>query len=369
MSAEITSLTGLRGVAALTVFFSHASGHPYFSTPWQDLGRIGVALFFVLSGFLMSYTTVDCTMESVSCRKLFWQKRFARIYPNYIVTLVLLYLVQTPCLGVPCEAAERVFVFPALFLSLFLLQAWVPFKVFATYLNPPSWTLSDETFFYLCFPWLVQSLKSHPKSFLASAFLLCVLPTFLFAVCFPSNYLTAGMTDGFVDEFVLFRLGDFMCGMVAARSFQPEHRPRAPLMRVLGTVIIPLFCVGILLASPFLVPGGYQAVFGNGLLSPLFAQIVWALALYPDSWLARLLSWAPIYRFGQISYAFYLIHWSFHGFFGHQVSDEAYVVLWFFWTLAMGVCLHFFVERPAHRWLMSVKPWSCECKTPPSSPV
>lgn len=352
MTEEIEALTGLRGVAAFAVFLGHAGN--YFDTPWRDITREGVGIFFVLSGFLMTHTYRACRMESRDCQRSFWFKRFARIVPAHEVAL----LMYVPTLA--CLSSASAFTIIETALTPFLLQNWITFKLFATlcvHWNPVTWTLSNEMFYYLCFPLLSRFLARHPKPFAAVAVFWCTVPTLVFALVLPDNYLHAGFSDSLVYECVVTRLGDFMCGMVAARLWHlfPDLWSASRLLWHLSTWVLPAVVTGLCFASAAFT-GGTQVI-GNGLLSPMVAVVLFGFALFPSSWLSRILSCAPVYRFGQISYTFYLLHLGFQPW-----VDNGF--LWFFAALGAATCLRVLVEIPAHQWLCRRwgKTWSCQCR-------
>lgn len=146
MAREVVSIQYLRGIAALMVVFSHANAQ--FQSPthmlFRNIGWSGVDLFFVISGFVMTYITSARPMSSGE----FLRRRIARIAP--------LYWVMTAFTAALVLLAPRLFdrsQFSPLELATSLL--FIPFR------NPGSgdiapllklgWTLNYEMFFYLCF--------------------------------------------------------------------------------------------------------------------------------------------------------------------------------------------------------------------------
>ena len=111
ISRRFTSIDALRGLAALGVVFSHVSLHQSFvqtpATPsWlgvaldqaSSYGRVGVTLFFVISGFCIHLRWANARREGHDAHvdfASFWKKRFRRLYPPFFVALVLYVGVQT----------------------------------------------------------------------------------------------------------------------------------------------------------------------------------------------------------------------------------------------------------------------------------
>jgi len=147
--SRLDSLTGIRALAAFAVFAHHAHSALITSPGLGHLtrqGSSGVAFFFVLSGFVLTWSSrPDDTARS------FYRRRVARILPLYLLAWwggVALNLVtgESPL-------ANQL---PA----LFGLQAWAPSDRVHFAGNAVLWSLSCEAFFYLCFPLVIGRLRA-----------------------------------------------------------------------------------------------------------------------------------------------------------------------------------------------------------------
>ncbi len=143
-------LTGIRFFAASYVVMFHTqvdallyrSGHRWASN-FVHNGYLAVPFFFLLSGFILAYTYAG-KVANGSGRIDFWDARIARIWPTYVLSLLMSSLpgLTTPPLG-------------AAIATLLMVQAWNPWNPdLAQTWNGMAWTLSAEAFFYLLFPWL-----------------------------------------------------------------------------------------------------------------------------------------------------------------------------------------------------------------------
>jgi len=154
----------------VVLFHSEASkampGH--VRSGWAEFighGYLAVSFFFILSGFVLTWNYGDRWQEE--SYKCFLIARFARIYPVYLLAL----LMQLPfCL-------HDFHVWRALAVLL-MIQSWTTMpSALPASLNYPSWTLSIEWSFYLCFPVLlsaVMRLRSR-KLAVVSIILLTIL--------------------------------------------------------------------------------------------------------------------------------------------------------------------------------------------------
>jgi len=142
--ARLNSLTGIRFVAAAIVFGFHAQ--MYLGGGLFDVlggGLSGVSLFYILSGFVMSWT-----FRPTDKPRLFYQRRFARIYPAYFLS------VSAAILAAVVKGDFRVSDLSA----YTLLQAWSPDPHWYYAANPVFWSLSCEAFFYIIFPLVVRPI-------------------------------------------------------------------------------------------------------------------------------------------------------------------------------------------------------------------
>src|ERR1019366_7079632 len=155
----LRALHGLRFFAAFHVLaFHYAPVSP--GTRLAALvsrGPCSVSLFFVLSGFVLAYNYIDPASRPRIAPWPFWGARLARIYPVYLLGLVL----GAPAFwhrvaggaGVTWGLASGLFEIGAA--VVFLAQAWFPGATCVW--NCPGWSLSAEVFFYLLFPWLAAA--------------------------------------------------------------------------------------------------------------------------------------------------------------------------------------------------------------------
>ncbi len=158
---RIAQLDGVRGIAVLLVIMVHASD----KYPTLHLGRffgegwMGVDLFFVLSGFLITRMLLQ-TKHSEGYLRNFYARRCLRIWPLYYAVLFFMFVV-IPWLR-PSDAA---LVFekrssPWWAYPLFLQNFLVPIPTMATGPLGVTWSLAIEEQFYLVWPWVVRYCSS-----------------------------------------------------------------------------------------------------------------------------------------------------------------------------------------------------------------
>lgn len=155
---RLDSLSGIRPVASLMVFAVHVNS--LLSGRLREVvgGSVGagggysVTFFFVLSGFVLAWTARPGDTATD-----FWRRRFARIYPVYLLAFVLGVLVTGVVQGRHIDGGPAV-------ASLFLVQAWFPTSTYYFSTNGVAWALSCEAFFYLVFPFAIGPLLRLGRS-------------------------------------------------------------------------------------------------------------------------------------------------------------------------------------------------------------
>ncbi len=206
---RLDSLTGLRFFAALAVVIYHLPlfcGVAFYGQGASPWGYLGVQFFFVLSGFVLIWTA-----RAQDTPTAFWRRRLARVYPLYLVMFVPGVILAI--LGRSIEPVSA----GAVLLSLPMLQAWVPAGVSGLVLhnaNAPSWSLSNEAFFYAVFPWVASRILGAGRSWLlrASAAVLAVM-VLVFVVLDAVSHGTQSLY-----YYPAFQLGFFLVGMLLGEA-------------------------------------------------------------------------------------------------------------------------------------------------------
>ncbi|TBO32416.1 acyltransferase [Aquabacterium lacunae] len=207
-SGQIRPLTGLRFIAALMVFGSHLAwvGVGPMGQGVIDQGFFGVSFFFMLSGFVLMHSYAEPLRQGHTSPWVYVGLRVARLWPLHVfMALPYLFL-----------AARRGDLDPVAALSnLLLLQSWVPDSTVYFSLNGPTWSLSNEAFFYLAFLWLVH-WPDRLRHVLTLALLTVVLTG---AVCMHFWFSDAKVAGAYTLAhwlfyvFPAFRLLEFLVGM------------------------------------------------------------------------------------------------------------------------------------------------------------
>lgn len=346
---RLDALTGLRWWAAFMVYLFHMrvfAPLPGPITKVFDQGYLGVTFFFVLSGFVLTWSL----RPGVSTSTFYW-RRFARIWPATMVALLFAVPVFYS-LGFGQSTADfelKPFDLGILLLSVVLLQGWWSSPVIFFSGNPAAWTLTFEAFFYALHPWVSRILTMWSRRgalLCAVGILIWMFGYRLGVVLWPESWLA--LVPG-----PIYRLPEFLLGMALAWALRSGWRPS--LHPVLGIGVIAVTVFAIVLAA-VLQPTGIIASFSNEFFTLAVGVVIVSLAAWKLGGRKSLFESRLQVRLGEWSFAFYLVHatviYLALRIFGFQQSSWRNLT-WMAGILAVDLvlawALHSFVERPAER--------------------
>lgn len=309
----IKSLDGIRGLAIILVLTFH-SGLLHF-------GWMGVQLFFVLSGYLITSILWKEKMESGSLShklKRFWVRRSLRIFPLYFLYLLVLGITWLLFDFPDYYPTYAPFLFTYTVNYTRLLPEWLGNPLF-THL----WSLSIEEQFYLFFPLLVFLLPARILRFLLVFIILFSPLTRLFLYLFYEARTTAYIAADAVYWNTLSHLDAFFLGgLIPVLAL--DRRIQKPVRLLVASLVIAL-AAGIWnyfdynTGTFFLRDFGYDHdqvenyahVWRYTLLNLVFASLILVLVsgrdkanpgkFFEQSWLVRI---------GKVSYGMYIFHWA-----------------------------------------------------------
>jgi peptidoglycan/LPS O-acetylase OafA/YrhL len=389
MNVFIRQLTGIRFIAAAWVVLYH------FQLPLAVLGilsipgvadvlrvgRLGVDLFFALSGFILTHTYLRRLGPAQRARGSldFWWLRLARIYPVHLVMIVVAGIAVAAQARMTGGSLDRDWLNPVdLLKNVLLIQEWGPAP--SRGWNFVAWSLSMEWLAYLIFPVLALLLwalhRRAPTWLLVAAWMAALAPLVAYGLSTTDPYYTEhwGSTIRILTEFT----AGAITYLIVCRLLPHDSMVEPPTARVerVGSwlaVILPALVVtgAILLGELPAAQPGQGAVNGGGeafppffhlLLVPLLIAWIGALALSRRG-LARFVSTRTMVLGGFISYSLYMTHLVWFGLWragtnaAHITTGPLYaaatvgllvgalVVAWLMWRL---------IEEPTREWMRSL---------------
>jgi len=361
---RLDSLTGLRWWAAFGVFAFHMRN--LTPLPINDLlaiGNAGVTFFFILSGFVLTWSSRPGVDTST-----FWWRRFARIWPIHMVALLIAIPVFYSFAAAPEDSWVKPFSLGILLLSVVLFQGWWRDPAILFSGNPAAWTLTCEAFFYALHPAINRVLRrvSRRGALIAAGATVGIAVAYRVGVIlFPGSFLGEL-------PWPIVRLTEFVIGMAIARAMVSGWRVTLkPLWCYLvgGLVLITLGLGGRV--AEWVPPLKFVLLFSNEIIIVVFAATIAAIAARDLRGEPSLLRSRPLVALGDMSYAFYLLHatviYALLSVMGPQRVGLITVPLWLLATalsIAGAAVLHYFIERPLEK---RMRRWWDSRKVPQST--
>lgn len=325
---QLDQITFTRFIAALSVVFFHygmdvfPANIPYLHEA-VTAGPIAVNYFYILSGFIMAIAYYQPQQASNFNKWKYWLARFARIYPIYLIALLLIAVVKYKTLS------DDILTLP---LHLTMLQAWVP--GYPITLNTPGWSLSVEAFFYLCFPFLLLSIYKYGTQRLVIFAVLLWLATqaTLLTLLNSDAYVAKSLLHDFIYYNPLMHLNAFIAGFLTGVFFK-NKKTKISKYNSAWLVFSVILITALLAFRPSIENIiGIKLAFTNGLIAPAFLLFIILLAqekgkivsIFSNKWLVLL---------GEASFSLYILQKPLHGVYDKLIGN----------TVSLSDELHFYI--------------------------
>jgi peptidoglycan/LPS O-acetylase OafA/YrhL len=326
----IPALTGVRALAAYLVFISHFSyifdeNFPHLLQRFLGEFHIGVTIFFVLSGFLITFRYYNNFHLTVDWFKQYLKNRVARIYPMYflltVAAFVYYFITKDPAITKGSDNPIALMLLNITFLRGFFYQFWDTGIA-------QGWSLTVEECFYFSAPIAFFIAKKYNKFYIQPV-IITSIGILLVLIFRHVNW--HGFFGNFTFMFLFTFLGrcfEFFVGIQLARYVIKKDFNRTHKLNYTYTSFILIFvCVLVMALQPITPPwaAGLESPIGiitnNYVLCIVIALFFYGL-LTETTVLKKILATPFVELLGKSSYIFYLIHlgWMYtliHGGFNH----------------------------------------------------
>ena len=306
---HLTALDSLRGIAALSVALGHIRSEwlPSLHTPYLLNTYLMVDFFFVLSGFVICYSTYDRIRRSPELAEFMW-RRFWRLYPLHLTFLVMFVLLDAAKLLAPHHGATTYSLpfdgslirFSGMILANLLLIQDLPWLqnlgggATASDVNVPAWSISCEFYVYLLFGFVVVWVGYRRRLAVLSLAISAGALTALFVIAPQGIDSSAGFFG------IVRCLCGFFAGVLACLAyFFASRRIENRWIPVAAAICVVLFFVFVGLAR------GDRT---DLVVYPIATLAIVLTALSGGHGPITLLNLAPLRWLGRISYSIYLSH-------------------------------------------------------------
>lgn len=332
---HLRHVDGLRALAVLSVIFFH------FDIPGFSGGYIGVDIFFVISGFLITRIIVaEIELTGRFSFINFYKRRVRRLFPALLFVLILTSLAAL-LLFTPENLVQYGGSLASAALSVSNILFWFESGYFdaGSHLKPllHTWSLSVEEQFYMFWPLLLLLMSSKNKKIAAIIFL--GLGSF-----YLNYYYVSKAQPGFESALFFltpFRVFEFSLGAICVylEKNYPANRPVLEFTATLGFTLIAYSFFTLDQSSLFPYVNALPCCLGTALIILSRGSVISRLCFENRMAVAV----------GLLSYSLYLVHWPIYVFTRYifiDVSSLTIVVAMFIGSLLLAVISYFYIERP-----------------------
>jgi peptidoglycan/LPS O-acetylase OafA/YrhL len=338
----LPALTGVRFIAAFSVLVFHYGAsfaeHSGLPGPLSNIlhnGYLGVSLFFMLSGFILTYTHQE---DQINGQFMFdfYMARFARIYPVYILALVI----ALPVLSYKLSLISAAKV-------LFMVQSWTLPENDSSYVwVMQAWTLSVELFFYILFPALLlvtKRLTAIPTGVVA-AISAALIVIFGISSIAPGTLMS---TDDILKYLPLpfIRTAEFVYGIMLCRLtvLYPGFS------KVISSSLLEIFVItSILIIMAFTSDAQIKA------LVTILAGVLIVQLATGNGVVSTILSSKPLLLLGGASYSLYLLQGPVRAICDQIVPHPFDRFASPFITIIGSIVVFLFWEQPCRKVILSI---------------
>lgn len=298
---KLNSIQAMRGIAALmVVLFHYRVLINYDSLPLGDIlfskGFFGVDLFFIISGFIITYTTKNNNETVLLAVKSFYIKRLVRILPTFTIMLILATIFSGKFSQTPLS--ETVITFIQNLSLLPQLSDNGPFYINTGGILGVRWTLTYELYFYFIFGacFLFGTFRFTALILIITTMLI-LIPIINFK-SLTLNVVGYDFPSPYISLFTNPIIWDFLLGVLMAVSFErlAKYKGKFTRLALITSFLYSFWAI-------FLAPINNYGVFEAGL--PLSITIL--LLMVEGNSVEKIIP-KPLIKLGDISYSLYLVH-------------------------------------------------------------
>lgn len=344
---RLTQLDGIRAIAVILVVFYHLNIYssliPGYNLLIQNGGKIGVSIFFILSGYLMTTFYIPGKKEGIPTFTSFYKARFFRIVPLYIFSMILFFLLKDYVHLY--QENQKYYTWTAFLKGLFLIDE----DLFI--LNPVVWTLRIEMIFYLIFPLIGNMIYVAFKRKIYTSSLLIPISMILIS-CLVRFYNYGG-------EYSFFGNLDALAVGIMIVIFQKLFSKSISKLHLIShgyLLLLPIILLFILISKY-----SYGIFYTPSILCLLLGVVFYlTLSLSPDSVLNKLLSNYWFYTIALLSYSIYIWHFNLYysvaqpivNYFNisEYLKSSLSAALGVLLALLMSYLTYFYIEKPFLKW-------------------
>ncbi|MGC7559515.1 acyltransferase family protein [Pasteurella sp. PK-2025] len=341
---------GLRALAVLSVLIFHLNSN------WLPGGFLGVDIFFVISGFLITKIITNEILDGRFSYKEFYTRRIKRIYPVFILVMALVSIVASLIfLRHEAEQLRKTIELATVFFSNFYLSYRQGYFDLSANENPilHIWSLAVEEQYYLLFPlFLTLAYKKWQNKHTFRYIIIGLFIIFTLSSLIPDEaYARLFLYNTYYISTIRFPellIGSFLAILPTNSAKTSTKNALLSLLSVTGI----LFCLVFYHKDMPHLPGVI-------LFIPCLLTASLIYFLQTDSLTKRLFSLKPVVFIGKISYSLYLFHWVYIAFAyyitGEKTLSNNIILIIVLLSFTSSILTYYLLEQPIRKSKMHFK--------------
>ena len=347
-------IDGLRAIAVISVIIYHLNEN------WLSGGFLGVDIFFVISGFLITGIIITEIQQNSFSLKQFYTRRIKRIYPAFIIVMALVsFIASVIFIYNDFNKLRKTIELAIAFLSNFYLGLTQGYFDLSANENPVLhiWSLAVEEQYYLIFPLILILAYKKFREIKVLFIITLILFFILLATSFiPANFYKEVLHQPNIYYLSNLRFPELLVGSLLAIYHNLSNKVQ--LSKQVNNILAILSTL-LLFSCLFLMNNNIAYIPGVTLILPCIFTALIIHTTSQNNIVKLCLSNKAIVFIGKISYSLYLYHWIFIAFAYYitgekQINNQSIAIV-IVLTIIFSVLSYYLIEQPIRKSKLNFK--------------
>ncbi|AXP60976.1 acyltransferase [Haemophilus influenzae] len=347
-------IDGLRAIAVISVIIYHLNEN------WLSGGFLGVDIFFVISGFLITGIIITEIQQNSFSLKQFYTRRIKRIYPAFITVMALVsFIASVIFIYNDFNKLRKTIELAIAFLSNFYLGLTQGYFDLSANENPVLhiWSLAVEEQYYLIFPLILILAYKKFREIKVLFIITLILFFILLATSFiPANFYKEVLHQPNIYYLSNLRFPELLVGSLLAIYHNLSNKVQ--LSKQVNNILAILSTL-LLFSCLFLMNNDIAYIPGITLILPCIFTALIIHTTSQNNIVKLCLSNKAIVFIGKISYSLYLYHWIFIAFAYYitgekQINNQSIAIV-IVLTIIFSVLSYYLIEQPIRKSKLNFK--------------
>ena len=347
-------IDGLRAIAVISVIIYHLNEN------WLSGGFLGVDIFFVISGFLITGIIITEIQQNSFSLKQFYTRRIKRIYPAFIIVMALVsFIASVIFIYNDFNKLRKTIELAIAFLSNFYLGLTQGYFDLSANENPVLhiWSLAVEEQYYLIFPLIL--ILAYKK--FREIKVLFIITLILFFILLATSFVSANFYKEVLHQPNIYYLSNLRFPELLVGSLLAIYHNLSNKVQLSKQVnnILAILSTLLLFSCLFLMNNDIAYIPGITLILPCIFTALIIHTTSQNNIVKLCLSNKAIVFIGKISYSLYLYHWIFIAFAYYitgekQINNQSIAIV-IVLTIIFSVLSYYLIEQPIRKSKLNFK--------------